>query len=114
MKNSLADQIRFDAHLANLAKERRNFKRSDCAFEAVTQFDGGPRDTVYVTNISPHGLMMIVTPGTFIPEEFQLLGLSELSVNCRRIWHRGENVGVEFIEELKTGFKKGTSRLEQA
>lgn len=111
MKNSFADQARFEDHLASLSKERRNHDRSDCAFEAVTQFDGCPKDTVYVSNVSAMGLMMIVTPGTFIPEEFQLLGISGLPVNCRRIWQKSENVGVEFIDELTETGIKGVSRL---
>ncbi len=114
MKNSLANHARFENHLVNLASERREFTRSDCAFEAVTQFDGGPKDTVYVTNLSTNGLLMIVTPGTFVPEEFQLLGLSELPKNCRKIWQRSENVGVEFIDQLTDTGIKSVSRLGKA
>ena len=99
MKNSLADYAKLEAHLVNLAKEPRNSNRTDCSFEAVTQLDGCPKDTVYVTNISTDGLMMIATPGTFIPEEFQLLGISEQPINCRMVWRKDDYVGVEFIAD---------------
>lgn len=111
MSNSLADQSRFEEHLANLSKERRTFNREDCAFEAVVQYHGIPKDTVYVNNLSLDGLMMIVTPNTYIPEEFQLLGLKEQPVNCSKIWQDGENIGVKFITELNTTKVTGVSRL---
>ncbi len=111
MKNSLADYAKLEAHLASLPKERRNSKRTDCSFEAVTQFDGSPKDTVYVTNISTAGLKMIVTPGTFIPEYFQLLGIAERAILCRMVWRNGDNVGVEFIADANEALKRVASRL---
>jgi hypothetical protein len=111
MSISLADQTRLEAHLANLSKERRTSNREDCAFEAVVQYNRAPKDTVYVRDISKKGLMMIVTPGTHIPEEFQLLGLEEQPVSCHWIWRDGDNVGVEFITELKNIKPSGLSRL---
>jgi hypothetical protein len=111
MKNSLADYAKFEEHLASLPKERRNSKRTDCSFEAVTQFNGFPKDSVYVTNISTDGLMMIVTPNTFIPKEFQLLGITDQPINCRMVWRKGEDVGVEFIADVSTSTNRAASNL---
>ena len=94
-----ADQSKFEEHILKLSKSGRKSMRSDCFLEAVTQIDGLAKDTVYISNISETGLMMIVMQGTSIPEEFQLLGLKKEPVNCRKVWQKNENIGVKFIEE---------------
>lgn len=100
MKSMLIKKANLEDHIASLSKERRSTSRSDCWFEAITQIDGLPRDTVALSNLSAHGALMVVTPGTFIPEEFQLLGLSDSPIDCRRIWIDGQKVGIEFSRKI--------------
>lgn len=101
-----------DEHIAALSKERRNSSRADCWYEAITQFDGLPRDTVTLSNLSEHGALMIVTPDTCIPEEFQLLGLNEKAIDCRRVWIDGQNVGVAFTSKLDLSGMNKVSSLD--
>jgi hypothetical protein len=94
------DQSKLDEYLKVLATERRGSERSDCMLEAVTQINGSPRDTVYLANISDLGALLFVTPGTFLPDEFQLLGLSKNAVDCRLVWQKDRDAGIAFKDKL--------------
>jgi hypothetical protein len=87
-------------HIAALYKERRSSSREHCWYEVITQVDGLPRDTVTLSNLSEHGALMIVTPGTEVPEEFQILGLNKNAIDCRRVWIDGQKVGIAFTSNL--------------
>lgn len=94
------DEFKLNEHLQRLTIERRAAIRSDCMLEAVTQIQGLPKDTIYLANISDNGALVFVTPGTFLPEEFQLLGLSKAPVDCRLVWQKDRDAGIAFKDKL--------------
>jgi hypothetical protein len=78
--------------------ERRHQIRQHLHIAGTAVSCGGlDRLPVYVVNLSRTGAMVELPKGATMPEQVDLL-FEHSAEPCRKIWHEGSLVGVEFID----------------
>jgi hypothetical protein len=85
------------------AEKRRNLRRSVTYPAFIDRGDGSPVIECTLCDASQHGALLAVAKPASVPNEFTLVLSSGGAARrrCRVAWRTKDQVGVEFLKELK-------------
>src|SRR6185295_12137004 len=99
----MTETLMSSAEKLSSAEKRKNFRRSIAYPAFIDRGDGSPAIECTLCDASQEGALLAVAEPSGVPDEFILALSSDGAARrrCRVAWRTEDQVGVEFLKDLK-------------